>query len=256
MPTSGGIGQARRRLGFAPRSASAYSQYCSPLIRPHPGAEASGLAVAGGGEVAGYGRPVCAFGLELGQASSPSAWAQERPPGGIPAARSGPAASGAEEPAEGRGWQQRASAARIARSAQSGLGRSTWRRGTITSCRNTMISASFDTWLRPQQEQPARHPDRDQIQQTDRHEPRSCPNPPTAPNRSSQGLHRVLERYRCSACRKPAVNIPAAWDMKNCRQVGPARRGAGSTPRHGGSFTPWTALRRCRVSSASPWTRQ
>ena len=26
MPTSGGIGQARRRLGFAPRSASAHSQ--------------------------------------------------------------------------------------------------------------------------------------------------------------------------------------------------------------------------------------
>src|SRR6266568_3402865 len=43
----------------------------------------------------------------------------------------------------------RASAARTARSAQSGPGRATWRRSTITSCRSTRISASFDAWLRP-----------------------------------------------------------------------------------------------------------
>ena len=43
----------------------------------------------------------------------------------------------------------RASAARIARSAQSGLGRATWRRSTITSWRSIRISASFDAWLRP-----------------------------------------------------------------------------------------------------------
>jgi hypothetical protein len=39
--------------------------------------------------------------------------------------------------------------ARIARSAQSGLGRLTWRRRTGTSCRTTMISASLHACLRP-----------------------------------------------------------------------------------------------------------
>ncbi len=33
-----------------------------------------------------------------------------------------------------------------------------------------------------------------------------------------------------STCRKPAATIPAAWACRNCRQVGPARRGAGSMP--------------------------
>ena len=47
-----------------------------------------------------------------------------------------------------------------------------------------------------QQDQPARHPDHDQIQQTDRHEPRSCLSPSAEPNRSSQALYRVLKRYR------------------------------------------------------------
>jgi IS6 family transposase len=31
-----------------------------------------------------------------------------------------------------------------------------------------------------------------------------------------------------SACRKSTARIPAAWVCRNCRQVGPARRGAGS----------------------------
>src|SRR5436190_22372000 len=47
-----------------------------------------------------------------------------------------------------------------------------------------------------QQDQPAKDPDRDQIQQTNRHEPRSCPSPLTRPNGSSEGVHRVLKRYR------------------------------------------------------------
>ena len=47
-----------------------------------------------------------------------------------------------------------------------------------------------------QQDQPAKDPGRDQIQQTDTHEPRSCPNPLIRPNRSSQTMHRVLKRYR------------------------------------------------------------
>jgi hypothetical protein len=37
----------------------------------------------------------------------------------------------------------------VARSAQSGLGRVTWRRSTDTSCRSIMISASLDACLRP-----------------------------------------------------------------------------------------------------------
>jgi hypothetical protein len=43
----------------------------------------------------------------------------------------------------------RASAARTARSAQSGFGRATWRRSTVTSWRSIMISAFLDAWLRP-----------------------------------------------------------------------------------------------------------
>jgi len=39
-----------------------------------------------------------------------------------------------------------------------------------------------------QQDQPAEHPDHDQVHQTDRHEPRSCLNPPIPPNRTHGGL--------------------------------------------------------------------
>ena len=59
-PDSPAVG-VRAALGV-----SALALVCSPLIRPHSGTEAGGLAVAGGGEVAGYGAAVCAFGLELG----------------------------------------------------------------------------------------------------------------------------------------------------------------------------------------------
>ena len=33
-----------------------------------------------------------------------------------------------------------------------------------------------------------------------------------------------------STCRKSTARIPAAWACRNCRQVGPVRRGAGSMP--------------------------
>jgi hypothetical protein len=33
-----------------------------------------------------------------------------------------------------------------------------------------------------------------------------------------------------STCRKSTARIPAAWACRNCRQVGPARRGAGPMP--------------------------
>src|SRR5258707_14002938 len=33
-----------------------------------------------------------------------------------------------------------------------------------------------------------------------------------------------------STCRKSTATIPAAWACRNCRQLGPDRRGAGSMP--------------------------
>src|SRR6266480_7394469 len=55
---------------------------------------------------------------------------------------------------------------------------------------------------------------------------------PTAP--SALGFHVTntysLLRSTVSACRKSTARIPAAWACRNCRQVGPERRGAGSMP--------------------------
>jgi len=55
----------------------------------------------------------------------------------------------------------------------------------------------------PQQEQPAKHPDHDQIEQAKRHKPRSCANLLIRPNRRSQPLCRVLKRYRCLVAATP-----------------------------------------------------
>ena len=41
---------------------------------------------------------------------------------------------------------------------------------------------------------------------------------------------RVEASSTVSTCRKSTARIPAAWARRNCRQVGPERRGAGSTP--------------------------
>jgi hypothetical protein len=46
-----------------------------------------------------------------------------------------------------------------------------------------------------QQDQPTEQPDCDQIQQTDRDEPRSCRKPPTRPNRRSHAKRTVLKRH-------------------------------------------------------------
>ena len=49
-----------------------------------------------------------------------------------------------------------------------------------------------------------------------------------------------LLRSTVSTCRKSTATIPAAWACRNCRQLGPGRRGAGSVPaacrisQHGG----------------------
>jgi hypothetical protein len=60
-----------------------------------------------------------------------------------------------------------------------------------------------------EKDQPAEHPDHDQVHQTDRHEPRSCPTPPATPNRSSGALRRVLERYTVRSPANPATS--PAW---------------------------------------------
>jgi hypothetical protein len=54
-----------------------------------------------------------------------------------------------------------------------------------------------------QQNQPAEHPDHDQVQQSGRHEPRSCRNLLILPNRRSRPSRRVLERYRDCASLHP-----------------------------------------------------
>jgi len=96
------------------------------------------------------------------------------------------------------GKAQRNSAARTARPAQSG------RAGNLTAEHHHLVTQDHDLRLlgrlaAPQEGQPPEEPDRDQVQQADRHEPRSCPNPPILPNRSSRTLHRVLKRYRLEA---------------------------------------------------------
>jgi len=62
-----------------------------------------------------------------------------------------------------------------------------------------------------QQDQPHEDPGHDQVQQTDRHKPRSCRNSLNLPNHSSRALRRVLERYTpggrafvktCTKCRE------------------------------------------------------
>jgi hypothetical protein len=69
-----------------------------------------------------------------------------------------------------------------------------------------------------QQHQPAEHPDHDQIQQTHRHSPRSCPNLNVRPNCRSTRQRRVLKRYRRSG--------PVSWLTASSwasRRVCPAR---------------------------------
>jgi hypothetical protein len=46
-----------------------------------------------------------------------------------------------------------------------------------------------------QQDQPAKDPDHKQVQQTNRHEAQSCPIPLILPNRRSQAVYRVVNRY-------------------------------------------------------------
>jgi hypothetical protein len=67
-----------------------------------------------------------------------------------------------------------------------------------------------------QQDQPAEHPDHEQVQQTDRHEPRSCLNPPNPPNRRSRAMYRVLKRYRVKLVK---VNVDDSPKLQQCFNV-------------------------------------
>ena len=53
--------------------------------------------------------------------------------------------------------------------------------------------------------------------------------PPAVLSRGT-GLRGWAFRHRVSACRKSHARIPDAWEARNCRQVGDARRGAGVNP--------------------------
>lgn len=71
-----------------------------------------------------------------------------------------------------------------------------------------MISASFGTLAAAQQHQPAKDPDREQIEEPERHGLRSCPSRLIWPNRRSHPLRRVLTRYRCGL---PGHACQRAW---------------------------------------------
>jgi len=65
------------------------------------------------------------------------------------------------------------------------------RAGDLTAEHHHLVTQDHDLHLlgrlaAPQEGQPPEEPDRDQVQQADRHEPRSCANPPILPNCSSR----------------------------------------------------------------------
>ena len=77
----------------------------------------------------------------------------------------------------------------------------------------------FGRLVAAEQHQPAGGPDHDQVEKAKGHEPRSCQNPPTWPNRRSQDPLRVLKRYRSPAL---FADITAAgFDLLTWRK-GPA----------------------------------
>jgi hypothetical protein len=59
-----------------------------------------------------------------------------------------------------------------------------------------MISASLDALATAQHDQPTEDPGHDQIEEANRHNPRSCTNLGIQPNRRSQPLRQILKQYR------------------------------------------------------------
>ncbi len=63
-------------------------------------------------------------------------------------------------------------------------------------------------------------------------------------------------RYTVSTCRKSTARIPAAWACRNCRQVGPDRRGAGSMPAARGISRTVDGATVTPSLVSSPWIRR
>ena len=59
-----------------------------------------------------------------------------------------------------------------------------------------------------------------------------------------------------STCRKSTARIPLAWACRNCRQVGPARRGAGSMPAACRIFHMVDGATAMPIFVSSPWMRR
>jgi hypothetical protein len=63
-------------------------------------------------------------------------------------------------------------------------------------------------------------------------------------------------RNTVSTCRKSQARIPAAWEARNCRQVGDARRGAGVSPAATRILRIVPAPTRYPRPRSSPWMRR
>ncbi len=63
-------------------------------------------------------------------------------------------------------------------------------------------------------------------------------------------------RNTVSACRKSHARIPAAWEVRNCRQAGDARRGAGVSPAAARIRRMVPAAMRYPRPASSPWLRR
>ena len=122
----------------------------------------------------------------------------------------------------------RARAARIARSAQSGPGH-------LPAQHHHLMPQHQDLRIprRPataQQDQPAEHPHHHQIQQTDRHEPRSCPIRPPRPNRSSDPASKSSEAGQARYAGAPDAQ---PGQPRSCRAVRPGAAGPNAPPATG-----------------------
>jgi len=69
-----------------------------------------------------------------------------------------------------------------------------------------------------QQDQPAKDPDHRQVQQTNGYEARSCPITLIPPNRRSQALYRVLNRYTLQAARAVQQAAETAAALRDARE--------------------------------------